>query len=240
MNNFEKAFVISDIHGEVTRLTNLMQNWNVDEMLLIIVGDLIDRGENSLKVVQKMMDLKAEFGDQVIILKGNHEDMLLKYLSEPLINNNALRYFRNGGDTTAIEFSGDSNIMEASYEEIARKMGTRRAEVDFLQGLSLYYEFGDVLFIHAGIDPALEDWRKTNPYQMVWIRNIWNQENKTDKIIVFGHTPTQELYEDKRNEIWISPCRSYINIDGGSVYGGQLNGMVINNSGEILHTYKAI
>lgn len=233
----EKAFVISDIHGEISKFNKLLQFWNFKDEALIILGDLIDRGENSLKVVEKVMELKKQYNDQLIIIKGNHEDMLLKFLENPEINNNGLRYFNNGGGTTASEFTQDVNILDRGNAEIAEKMKEKSEVIQFLSNLSLYYEFGDVLFIHAGIDHDISDWRQTEPYQMVWVRNMWEQKNQTGKIIVFGHTPTQYIHEDKGCDIWISPCTSYINIDGGAVYGGQLNAIVINKTGDILKTF---
>lgn len=44
-----KTFVLSDIHGEYEKFEELMKHWNSETMNLAILGDMIDRGENSLK-----------------------------------------------------------------------------------------------------------------------------------------------------------------------------------------------
>lgn len=234
---YEKAFVLSDIHGDYKRLIKLLDHWDRETMKLVILGDLIDRGENSLGVVQEIMRLKKEYGNQVIVLKGNHEDMLINYLREPTYEYGEL-FFRNGGNTTAWEFANDEHLMFMSYEQRANLIKHRTEEIQFIRNLQHYYEFGDVLFVHAGVDPFISNWKNTETHKFLWIRGCWNHRNETGKTIVFGHTPTTHLHKDKSNDVWISKCGTYINIDGGSVFGGQLNGIVINKKGEILDKFN--
>ncbi|MER2060464.1 MAG: metallophosphoesterase [Niallia sp.] len=232
-----KAFVVSDIHGQYDHFVKLLQHWDRETQKLLILGDMIDRGKNSLKVVQEVMKLKQLYGNQVIVLKGNHEDMFINFLREPGYDYGEI-FFRNGGNTTVWEFADDEHIMFKSYEERARLIKQRRIdEVNFIRSLQHYHEFGKVLFVHAGIDPFISDWRKTESYKYLWFRGVWNHKNETDKVIVFGHTPTHHLHKDKSNDIWISKDSTYINIDGGTVFGGQLNGIVIDNEGNLLEKY---
>lgn len=118
---YNKTFVISDIHGEYEKFEELMKHWDPETMNLAILGDMIDRGENSLKVVQKVMRLKKEYQDQVVVLKGNHEDMLLLFL-EVQDYETGDWYFNNGGNRTCASFVEDEYIFFKSYEERARQM----------------------------------------------------------------------------------------------------------------------
>ena len=71
--------VIGDIHGEIDALNNLLERLGYDihsdvhpqGRRLIFVGDLIDRGPNSIAVVRKVRDLINAGTAQAII--GNHE-----------------------------------------------------------------------------------------------------------------------------------------------------------------------
>lgn len=228
-------FAVSDIHGQYDQLIKILSHWNIDDEL-IIMGDLIDRGDNSLKVVQEVMELKKKYPDKVTLLKGNHEDMFLNFLDEPFEYGEL--FFINGGNTTAYEFGNDEFLMFKSFKERAEIIKQRRPEeIEFIRNLDYHYEFGDILFVHAGVDPFISDWRKTEPHKFLWNRGGWNHRNETGKIIVFGHTPTQTVHKDKSNDIWISRCKTYINIDGGAVFKGQLNGVLMNDKGEILQTY---
>ncbi|MED3792479.1 metallophosphoesterase family protein [Niallia alba] len=234
-----KAFVVSDIHGQYDHFVELIQHWDRETQKLLILGDMIDRGKNSLKVVQEAMKLKQLYGNQVIVLKGNHEDMLLNFLDEPGCDYGEL-FFRNGGNTTAWEFADDEHLMFKSYAERAELIKQRKDEINFIRNTRDYYEFGDVLFVHAGIDTFISDWRKTETHKFYWNRGWWNHRNETGKTIVYGHTPTQLLHKDKSNDIWINEANKYINIDGGAVFGGQLNGIVIDNEGNLLEKYHVV
>ena len=75
-------FVISDIHDMYKPLEQLLQHWNLQDKL-VILGDLVDRGPQSLEVVRKVMALKETYGDQIIFCKGNHEELLLDYMRSP-------------------------------------------------------------------------------------------------------------------------------------------------------------
>jgi serine/threonine protein phosphatase 1 len=76
-----RLFAISDIHGcyrtfydLVIRKINLKKSDR-----LILLGDYIDRGDQSKEVVDFIIDLK-EKGFDLTMLKGNHEAMLLRVL----------------------------------------------------------------------------------------------------------------------------------------------------------------
>ena len=233
----DTAFAVSDIHGDHERFIKVLDYWNPEESKLIIVGDLIDRGKDSLKVVLKVKELKEIYKNKVIVLKGNHEDMFLNFLKYKDYEYGDV-FFKNGGNTTALEFADDEFLMFKSYEQRANLILERRKEeIEFIKRMMYYYEFGNVLFVHAGIDPYISNWRNTENFKFLWNRGGWKHRNETDKIIVFGHTPTMHIHEDKSNDIWISKDKSYICIDGGSVFGGQMNGILINKDGEILETY---
>ena len=78
----KKIFAIGDIHGCYDRLKTLMGKIPIDYSrdTLVFIGDYIDRGPHPFEVVDYLIKLKNRFPD-VIFLKGNHEDMLDKFLN---------------------------------------------------------------------------------------------------------------------------------------------------------------
>lgn len=70
--------IVSDIHGHFKQFEELLTYWNQEDTL-VILGDLIDRGPDSLKVIEKVIELKQIYEDKVIFVKGNHEEMLLNF-----------------------------------------------------------------------------------------------------------------------------------------------------------------
>lgn len=109
-------YVISDIHGCYNEYITALKTINFsDNDILYILGDCIDRGYASIKVLQDMM-----FRPNVIPIVGNHEYMAVKVLEylcveiteenvETQITADTMRYYTdwmfNGGDSTIEEFN---------------------------------------------------------------------------------------------------------------------------------------
>ncbi len=80
-----KDYIIGDVHGSLSLLKLAVQELKPEDRLFI-VGDLADRGEDSLGVYQFLIDhQKNNKLPQIIITRGNHEDDLLEVLDT--INN---------------------------------------------------------------------------------------------------------------------------------------------------------
>ena len=95
-NNKGRDFVCGDIHGCFELLDKKLAEINFNPLCdrLFSVGDIIDRGENSIKGLQYLE--KSWF----YCIRGNHEQMFLDWIIEdiPIYRNNAFRFhIRNGG-----------------------------------------------------------------------------------------------------------------------------------------------
>ena len=88
-------FAIGDVHGKASMLDELLQHWD-GRSQLVFLGDLIDRGEDSRAVLERVKDLVDQKG--AVCLSGNHEYMFLTWLDNP--EKSYDHYRRNGGDTT--------------------------------------------------------------------------------------------------------------------------------------------
>lgn len=223
--------IVSDIHGMYKQFEEILQYWD-RESLLVILGDMIDRGEYSYEVVQRIMSLQQEFPDKVVVLKGNHEDMLMYYVDGKM--EDPTLFLVNGGIEMLRSFIKD--IDEDAVKQNAEILKTQfAAEIDFLRNARHYFQYGNLLITHAGFDSTLDDWQETASHDFLWIREHHRNENKTGLLSIFGHTPTRNMHET--DDIWISLCQNYIGIDGACAYGGQLNALLISEEGEILNTY---
>ncbi|MGD9073127.1 MAG: metallophosphoesterase family protein, partial [Desulfobacterales bacterium] len=78
----ERIYAVGDIHGCYDKLLVLMGKIDIDfeSDTLVFLGDYIDRGPQSYEVVAYLADLKQRYAN-TFFLKGNHEEMLEKYLS---------------------------------------------------------------------------------------------------------------------------------------------------------------
>lgn len=229
-----EIFAIGDIHGKISMFKEMLKQWNPDKQQLILLGDLIDRGEDSYGVIQLAKELKEKYG--AVVLTGNHEQMLLDWLQNPHL---AMKmYYRNGGRETIHSFFNKTMTFGTMPEEIADLMQAQFSEeISFLSELPRYFEWNKYVFVHAGVDLTMHDWKETALDDFCWIREEFHyQPNNTDKMFIFGHTPTKYLNLDESTDVWISPCKTKIGIDGGAVFGGQLHGLNITNDEMIAHS----
>ena len=179
-------YVIGDVHGKAGMLEDLLKTWDGQTQLLFL-GDLIDRGEDSRRVLEMVKDLVDNQG--AICLSGNHEYMFLTWLDDP--EESYDHYRRNGGDTTINSILGRPLDAPVDGVEDAKRVATEAADlVEFVRQMPFVVETDKYIFVHAGIDLTLDDWHETTDYKKVWLRKPFHEaENHTGKIIVFGHTP---------------------------------------------------
>src|SRR5436309_371402 len=96
------TYVVGDVHGRANQLKALISNLDYDPLSdrIILLGDLIDRGEDSPGVVNYALELQAE-SPNFVCLRGNHEQMLLD-----LIEYGDLLWLvpENGGSLTIAQY----------------------------------------------------------------------------------------------------------------------------------------
>lgn len=230
-----RLFVISDIHGMYDAFEQLLTHWHKDDKL-VLLGDLVDRGPQSLDVIRKVMALQETYGEQVIYCTGNHDQMFLHFLASPLIQR--VFYFPHGGRETLQSFLSDApdNVKAFNAVEQAHYIQQHfKQELAFLQRGKLYDIIGHVLLTHAGFESYYADLAYSTEDDFLWIREHYKQRNKPPYVNIFGHTPTRQIHGS--DDIWVSEGGKYIAIDGGCVFGGQLNAVLIDDSGRIVSTY---
>lgn len=223
-----KLFAIGDIHGQISMLKELLAHWDEESQQLLFLGDLGDRGEDSKAVFELVYQLVS--AGRAICLKGNHEVMLERFLKNP---EEKMEHFQsNGGTETILSFLPHENPSKLPPGEVAELMTKNNPWLlPFLESLPLYKEWHDFVFVHAGVDLSLKDWKDSNEREFVWIREeFYEHSNKTGKTFVFGHTPTPILHGDNQNnELWRK--NNMIGLDGGAVYGGMLHGIICTKDG---------
>lgn len=221
-------YVIGDIHGEYEMFQTLLKDYDETYQQLVLIGDLLDRGARSKECLLLGKQLVEE--KRAIYLKGNHEDIFLRFLDDP--EERYPNYILNGGGETIESLLHTGAVAEYSPTEISMLIKSRYKElISFLRELPLYYEWYDYLFVHAGINLEKDNWQDTSERDFLWIRKEFHEgENYTNKTIVFGHTPAMYLFNDTTTtKLWQMDRK--IGIDGGGVYGGSIHGVVFNPQG---------
>ena len=104
-----RLFSIADIHGRLDLLKQLWekleseQNLDLSKDKVIFTGDYIDRGPDSLGVLQFIYDLTQKHPDNVIALSGNHEWMMINFYTRGSEEDRNL-WLMNGGVETIESF----------------------------------------------------------------------------------------------------------------------------------------
>lgn len=218
MQSVRRLLVISDMHGQIHHFNHLLDKIEFDETkdLLFLLGDYVDRGEDPRAVVAKARELEKK---GAIALKGNHESMMEKALigRKPEA---VSHWAANGGAQTLASYGLDIRTV---YNQICHHQlelpDNLRDDLEWIVHLNIYAQTEHYIFVHAGVDPD-KNIEETDEDTLLWIREPFFNGYHGDKTVIFGHTPTMnfqptcDVFFGKNN---------IIGIDGGCVFGGQLN-----------------
>ena len=178
--NYKRIMAMGDIHGEWDKFMSLYNKvkFNADEDLLIFLGDYIDRGKKPLQVLDWMYEHKDE--KNIIMLRGNHEQMMLDYYNSKGCNKT---WLWNGGDTSRRLLG-------------KQRLGILDACLSFLENLPLYHRMEingqEIVFCHAGLVPGIP-LEQQDKYDLLWIRDEFYNVYDGESLIVIGHTPVETL-----------------------------------------------
>jgi serine/threonine protein phosphatase 1 len=213
-----RTLAIGDIHGGLRALKEILKKADVKpDDLLIFLGDYVDGWSDSANTINYLIDLKQH--QNCIILKGNHDDLILNWLKTDKTNP---KWLQHGGKST-IE----------SYKKVSKTH--KKIHADFIEHLPHYHtDDSNRLFVHAGFanlhGPDYEYYENT----VYWDRTLWEMALATDpnltkndpkypvrlklfKEIYIGHTPTNRFGKHIPMQ-----AQNVYNIDTAAAYKGPL------------------
>jgi serine/threonine protein phosphatase 1 len=203
-----RIYAIGDVHGCRTHLAALLEKIRSDvstrqasHVTLVYLGDYIDRGPDSAGVLALAMS-NVSWADQTVRIKGNHEEMLERFLAEPSYGM-AWRQF--GGVPTLASYGIETRSFQLGREleqvsrDLSRAMPTEHH--NFIRSLVYSHTEGGYFFCHAGVRPgvALE---QQQPADLCWIRHEFlSSLEEFGLMIVHGHSPVEapEVHPNRVN-----------------------------------------
>jgi len=154
-----KYYVTSDVHSFYSEFKQALDDkgffTDSDPKKLIICGDALDRGLESVEMQDFMMDLYNR--DELIFIRGNHEDLLLDMLNgfdkyADAIAWGYSHHVSNGTWSSALQLSG---MTETEALRNRNKFVSKVLNSDFCKTLipaSIdYYETEHYVFVHGSI-----------------------------------------------------------------------------------------
>ena len=222
-NKYERVFAIGDIHGCSNELIFLLNYLEIYEKLdpqkdlVIFLGDYIDRGPNSKKVIDFLIGFREEYPN-TRFLKGNHEDSMLMFFgcegsfeADRASICGGYLHPTNGGVDFCKSYGIDLGGIDPQKHSLKLSLLPDVHRSFFLE-LDYGLILDDMVFVHAGILPnvPLEEQKKED---LLWIRDRFiGRKHGLDKTIIFGHTPFKDVFK----------VEGQIGIDTGLVFGNKL------------------
>ena len=204
------AYACGDIHGRHDLMLEFLawvgEDRGREAATVVFLGDYVDRGPASRRVVETLMRGPTRPGEIWVPLKGNH-DRLFAAAWRDLETREAECWYLNGGPATMASYG------IAAPDDIARLVPEEH--VRFLEGLQLAADDGERLFVHAGVMPGLGIAFQSEE-DMTWIREPFLDEpHGLGRLVVHGHTISRQGPDER-------PWR--LGIDTGAYATGRLTG----------------
>jgi serine/threonine protein phosphatase 1 len=202
-----RVYAVGDIHGRLDLLDRLLALIAQDRSgraqartLIVFLGDYVDRGRNSKGVITRLIEgLPADV--KPVFLKGNHEDLLLSFLDDPLAG---INWLQNGGDFALLSYGVEREVIENAFWWSKSALIEANAQFrdllpdshrEFYRALKFWHREGDYFFVHAGVKPGVE-LEDQAAQDLLWIRNEFlRYRGDFGATVVHGHTPDLSVHD---------------------------------------------
>ncbi len=239
MSDYKKIFVVSDIHGHFTLLKEALEKAGFEKdnenHLLICCGDYFDRGSENVEVLKFFERLKHK-----VLLRGNHEDLLLKLLQTGKV---LPHNYINGTMKTLEDFFGKYSI-DPTDDTIDFSGKTRTVDriCEFIEETIDYFETENYVFVHGWLpekaqtpkersETNSESWKKARWSK--WTLKYTGEKPLQDKTLICGHVPTffankfDSTREEKNADIFFG--NGLIALDAGTYDTKQVNVLTLQD-----------
>ena len=251
----QRILVTSDIHGHPDHLRGVLDaaGFCADD-LLVIVGDVVEKGPDSVGALRLVMEL-ASRGNALVLL-GNVDAWRVQ-MTEGVNEDNAADFWDYlcelydwCGSSFYAEMAQECGHTLTSAEDVLQAkeaiLAHFREELDFLASRPTVLQIGDFVFVHGGLrHQTLSDNADCDVYALTKYDRFADAAPCSFPFrVVCGHWPTA-LYNDsiqQFNPIFHTD-KNIISIDGGCGIKpeGQLNLLIIPDAhcsdDEIHHMY---
>ncbi len=237
----KRILAVSDIHGHRAWLEKLLKKVRfTSDDVLFVVGDIVEKGPESLNTLRYIMALCENYTVYPSI--GNVDSDRLKMLEEDWDAGTVFDYIlhmkRHWGGCFFTEMCAELELPLNTVQEVSAARAAVRShfkrELDFLRALPTFIETQDFIFVHGGL-PAADTNSLSGCSEQELLKNdaFMKKGLRFDKYVVVGHWPVM-LYSDRIPQVnpIVSAENRIVSMDGGCGIKkeGQLNMLLINSS----------
>lgn len=210
-DDYARIFVFGDLHGSLGLFELMIEKINLTKSdLVIILGDSCDRGEDTIGLYQRYIELIKDRYNLLHVL-GNHEKMMM----DGFFGCDPLEYqiwIKNGGNKTKKSIC-KRNLSRFSLAWLK----------NFISDMPHVVSSEKSIFVHAAFDGDKSEEEQDEDYVLWSIESFW-EGNNTGKQIFHGHVASEE------NRI-TGRANNVFSMDVGAVFFKRLEIMEIK-SGE--------
>ena len=215
-------YVIGDIHGKKDKYDEMLAKLSPKETdAVFILGDVIDIGEDSIKILRDMM-----YRANIYPVLGEHEYMAKKLL--PLImkagNLDEAKAMISSDDKEELEKWLEMKSEKTISDFLALDDEDKESIVDYLSEFQAYEEVEAAgktfVLAHAGID-NFEEGKDLEEYaeeDFVFAKTDYTKVYFKNKYLITGHTPTVAINQKFMGKVYSK--NGHIALDCGAAYGG--------------------
>jgi len=227
-----RIYAVGDVHGRADLLDVLLARIEADaaafdddrQPILLFLGDLVDRGDESRAVIDRVLAALLTWG-RVVCLRGNHEAAMLAFLDDPVAGASWLGF---GGRQTLQSYgipAPPQNAGPGVLREAGRALAAALdVQARCLRELPSMFRSGAVVFAHSGIDPT-RPLAAQDDDALLWGKSDFLEGALPEGLrVVHGHWA--------RTEAEITPAR--VNVDTGAYYSGRLTAVRLDAGTEVI------
>ena len=226
-----RIVAVSDIHGNLPFFRALLDKIALTpEDILVLVGDLLEKGQESLTLLRYVMDLCRTH--TVYPLCGNCDGLVYRFFRGDELDGRFFSfYLPQHPESTLRQLAREGGFDQT--EDLPRLRADLRAaypeEHLFLSRMPTILETEHLVFVHGGV-PSLGHMDRLDRWGCMKNDDFLDQGHVFRKWVVVGHWPVT-LYHRRvpTARPLVSERQHIISIDGGCVLklDGQLNALII-------------
>ena len=167
-----RTFAIGDIHGWDVAFDGLLEMLALTpDDTLVVLGDAIDRGPNSARVIDILLELQSACS--LVFILGNHEQMMLEALERGLRGS---MWMQHGGEPTLNSYGGQVENIPQDH-------------LDFMGAGLDHWETETEIYVHANLEPGVPFENQSE--QVLRWQHLTGRETRhpSGRRIICGHTP---------------------------------------------------